>query len=93
MFSIKFKFWKMRALEPDEIKEVENILEARHPLYYNGAGFNDIFPFWRETFWNHDKDGDKRESELRRILPNSVQRSVGVLFIFQYYLNLINKIC
>ena len=74
MFSIKFKSNKMRTLEPDEIKEVENILEARHPLYYNGAGFNDIFPFWRETFWKKDK----RESELRRILPNSVQRSDGI---------------
>ena len=78
IFSIKFKSKKMRALEPDEIKEVENILEARHPLYYNGAGFNDIFPFWRETFWKKDRDRDKSESELRKILPNSVQRSDGI---------------
>jgi len=34
----------MRTLEIEEIREVDEILKERHPLYYNNSQIHDIFP-------------------------------------------------
>ena len=72
----------MRTLEPNEIREVEQILHERHPLYYNGASFHDLFPTWKKYFWKQEDTEYKfssRVKELSQILPNNVSRSDEVL--------------
>ena len=58
---------KLRKLDPDEIEEVQEILEDRHPLYYNGTTISDLFPLLKNV-----EPHDAEDAESKRILEEDI---------------------
>ena len=69
----------MRTLDQEEIKEVQDILTEKHPLYYEGLGITDVYPFLKSVPGCRGVDdiklGKSVKDETNRILGEDIERS------------------
>lgn len=69
----------MRNLDQEEIKEVDEILREKHPLYYEGLRLNDVYPMLKNIPGCRDaidiKVGEALTKETDRILDKDIERS------------------
>lgn len=66
----------MRTLNAEEVKEVNEILTSRHPLYYGGLKLKDIIPCFKYIPWFDKQGGEPISSgETEQILGQDYERS------------------